>query len=302
MATTTTAGTVPGMYLFRRDKADGTSTDDLLHRAPGGDWKKIASVKEPYGPPPNGSPWVTMSPDHQHIAWLQGGELRISAIDGSQVKTLVADLDELACGSIAWTADSRHLLFGVGLAGDPTASIQSVAIDGTGRKSIGPAISTGCGVLLSVDGRIAYGVTSSGKKHQLTAFEGGAAPRIVTANWPAGQVPYMVVAALVGSTRLLVSTVGESIGCGCSPPQQYVVLDTATGQLTSLDNANDKEGSAPVTAAFTADGRVALIADRNRGNGNGVVPFLTVFSPDGAILGSVSLPSLEYGDLVGFDG
>ncbi len=299
---TTTAATVPGMYLYREDKADGTSTNDLFHRAPGGDWKKIASVKGPSGPTPNSTPWVVMSPDHQHIAWLQDGELRISAIDGSHVKTLVADPSGPSCGNPTWTADSRHLLFGMGTAGNPTAAtIQSIAIDGTGRKSLGPSSGIGCHIV-SADGRVAYNVTSSDGKHHLAVFEGGAAPRIVTANWPAGQVPYEVIAASAGSTRLLVSTVREAEGCGCSPPQRYVVVDTATGHVTSLDNANDKEGSAPVSGAFTADGRVALIADRNRGDGTVVVPFLTVFSPDGAVLGSVPLPSMQHGHLVGFDG
>lgn len=292
---------LPGMYLYRLDTADGTTTNDLLHRAPGGDWQKIASVKQPAVPPPNGPPAVAMSPDHQHIAWLLDGKLRVSAIDGSQVKTVVANVQSAACTAVAWTADSRRLLFSAPATGDPKAStIQSVNIDGTGRQTIGTISGMACDTV-SVDGRTAYGLTSSGGRSHLVVYESGAGPRIVTANWPAGREPFEVIAAEVGSTRLLVSTVRVSDGCGCSPPQRYAIVDTATGQVTSLDNANDAQGSAPVSGAFTADGRVVLIADRNRGNGSGVVPFLTVFSPGGAILTSVPLPDMEVGFLAGFD-
>ncbi|MEV6925445.1 hypothetical protein AB0M46_13240 [Dactylosporangium sp. NPDC051485] len=292
-AASTAASTdpVPGMYLYRV----GNTTDDLLHRAPGGDWRKITTVKGPTPAEP-----MTMSPDHQHIAWVLDGKLQISALDGSKVKTVVAATGTLSCSRVTWAADSRHLLFQAVASGDKGTTLETVNIDGTGRKTLGTATEGfDCG-LGSVDGATGYVVSRSGKKH-LVAFDGSGAPRTVRASWPSGWQPNEVVAAANGSTRLLVAIVSDSASCGCSPPQQYVIVDTATGQVTRLDNAQDKEGSAPISGAFTADGRVVLIADRNRGNGTAVDPFLTVFSAGGAILGSVRLPDIEYGYLAGFD-
>jgi hypothetical protein len=54
--------------------------------------------------------------------------------------------------------------------------------------------------------------------------------------------------------------------------------------------------------AFTAGGRVVLIADHNRGNGGAVDPFLTIFGPDGAVLAHGDLPSMEYGYLLAIEG
>ncbi|MEV8516112.1 hypothetical protein [Dactylosporangium sp. NPDC051484] len=299
--TTPTGASVPGMYLFRLDKNNGTATNDLLHRAPGGDWQKITTVKGPTVQPPNGPPLMAMSPDHKHVAWLLDGKLQISALDGSQVKTVVAATGTLACVGATWTADSRHLLFQTLSSDGKGTTLETVNINGTERKTLGTSTGNVECSPGSVDGATAYVVSSSGAKNHLVAIDGGAAPRTVTAHWPSGRQPIEVVAAENGSTRLLVATVADSASCGCSPPEQYVIVDTATGQVTSLDNAQDKAGSSPISGAFTADGRVVLIADRNRGNGSSVDPFLTVFSAGGAILGSVRLPDMTLGYLVGFD-
>ncbi|GAA2368724.1 hypothetical protein GCM10010170_068730 [Dactylosporangium salmoneum] len=289
------------MYLYRLDKGNGTATNDLLYRAPDGDWQKNTTVKGPTVQPPNGPPLLAMSPDHQHIAWVLDGKLQVSALDGSHIKTVVAATGTLTCPGVTWSADSRHLLFQTVSSGGKGNTLETVNIDGTGRKALGTsAEGFGCSPG-SVDGATAYVVSRSGTKHHLVAVDGGANPRTVTASWPSGRQPNEVVAAQNGSTRLLVATVADSASCGCSPPQQYVILDTATGQVTSLDNAQDKAGSSPISGAFTADGRVVLIADRNRGNGSSVDPFLTVFSADGAVLASVRLPDMELGYLAGFD-
>jgi hypothetical protein len=29
--------------------------------------------------------------------------------------------------------------------------------------------------------------------------------------------------------------------CGCAPPKQYVIVDTANGKVTRLDNAQDRK-------------------------------------------------------------
>jgi len=295
-ATVASTDPVPGMYLYRVG-----NTSDLLHRAPGGDWKKITTAKGPTVQPPNGPPLLTMSPDREHIAWLLDGKLQISALDGSHVKTVVAAIGSLSCMGITWSADSRHLLFQTLPSDGRGPTLETVNIDGTGRKALGTAAGGFECSPGSVDGATAYAVAHSGTKRHLMAFDGGAAPRIVTANWPSGRQPIEVVAAENGSTRLLVATVADSASCGCSPPEQYAIVDTATGKVTSLDNAQDKAGSAPITGAFTADGRVVLIADRNRGDGSDRDPFLTVFSADGAILGSAPLPDMELAYLVGFD-
>jgi hypothetical protein len=293
---------VPGIYLYRLDKADGTSTHDLLHRAPGGDWQKITSVTLPAAQPPAGPPPVAMSLDRKHIAWLLNGKLQVSALDGSQVKTVLANTGSVACTAPIWSADSRRLLFVTRASDGVSSTVETVNLDGTGRKALGTeAGNIGC-TLGSADGTSAYAKSYSGTKAHLVVFNGSTAPRTVTATWPSGRQFNEVIAAEAGSTRLLVSTVSVGNGCGCSPPQQYAILDTATGTVTKLDNSQDKDGSSPISGAFTSDGRVVLLADRNKGNGSSVDPFLTVFSADGAILGGAPLPSMEIASIAGIDG
>jgi hypothetical protein len=206
------------------------------------------------------------------------------------------------CSGLQWTADSRRLVYlTTASLTSNTTTIHSVNADGTGLRTLGTLNGTGCD-LASADGQTAYLVTAVNGKSQLTAFDGGAGPRTVSADWPAGQQPAEVIAAAAGTTRLLVATEKVSSGCGCSTSERYAIVDTATGQVTTLDNANDKQGSAAMSGAFTTDGRVVLLADRNHRNGSGVIPFLTVFGPDGAILAEVPPPDVEYGQLAGFGG
>lgn len=289
------ADPVPGLYLYRRSSSDGTITDDVWYRPGGGDWRKVATVKPPSVPKPAGPPPVVMSPDRQYIAWYLNGSLQVSALDGSQVKTLATDIDTSICGGPTWTGDSHHLLYQVPAAGGGE-KIYAVNVDGTGRRMVGTYANGRPCILGSFDGNTVY----AGFDKKVIAFKGGG-PSTITARWPAGTVPSMVVAVSPTAARLLVSITSKSGSCGCSPPQRYVILDPATGQVTPLNNAKDKQGSAPMSGAFTAEGRVVLIADRNRGNGSGVVPFLTIFGTDGAIVGSVELPPMEYGYLVGLD-
>jgi hypothetical protein len=298
-ATGTPADPVPGLYLFRLDKHDGTPTDDVLHRAPGGEWKKVTSVKGPTVAPPNGPPLVTMAPDRKHIAWVLDGRLQTSALDGSQVKTVATLGGDIRCGGAVWAADSRHLLVPTYGADGKSTTLESVGLDGTGRKVLGTVAEGSVCDLVSADGSTVYVATREGAKPHLLAVGGGSS-RTIAVSWPGGRQPSAVVAVDRGATRLLVATVADT-GCGCSPPQQYAIVDLANGKATRLDNAQDKDGSAPISGAFTADGRVVLIADRNRGNGSGVVPFLTVFGPDGAVLGSAPLPDMEVAHLAGVD-
>ncbi|WP_426506341.1 hypothetical protein ACPPVO_50430 [Dactylosporangium sp. McL0621] len=296
--TGTPADPVPGMYLFRVDKHDGTITNDVLHRAPGGEWQKVASVKSPTVALPAGPPLMTMSPDRKHVAWFLDGKLQVSALDGSQVKTLATVGDPVVCVAATWAADSRHLLFQAKSADGTTTTTESIGVDGAGRKTLGPGgDAVQCGPA-SVDGSTAYVISNAAGPRHLMAVSGGTS-RTIAVSWPGGRQPVDVVAADKGSTRLLVATVSDP-GCGCAPPKQYVIVDTANGKVTRLDNAQDKAGSSPASGAFTADGKVVLIADRNRGNGSGVDLFLTVFGADGAILGSAPLPDMEVGYLVGF--
>lgn len=287
---------VPGMYLYRLDTADGTTTNDILYRAAGGDWNTVATVKVPASQPPAGPPPVVMAPDRRHIAWYLDGKLQVSALDGSQVTTLATDIGSAsACIKPTWTNDSHHLLFELPVAGGGE-TIYAINVDGTGRHVVGTYSNGHPCVVSSIDGNTVY----AGYDKKVITFKGGA-PSTIAAQWPAGNVPSTVVAVSPTSTRLLVSIATDSSSCGCSPPMRYVLLDPATGKVTLLDNANDKQGSAPMSGAFTADGRAVLIADRNRGDGSPPVPFLTVFNPDGTIAGSVDLPSTEYGYLVGLD-
>jgi hypothetical protein len=79
-------------------------------------------------------------------------------------------------------------------------------------------------------------------------------------------------------------------------------VDTATGRVTSLDNANAKAGSAGISDAISAEGRVVLIANQDPANTDKASLFLTVYGTDGAIVSATSLPSIECAYLVGFDG
>jgi hypothetical protein len=286
---------VPGMYLYRLSTADGNVVNDVMYRAPGSDWQKIANVKAP----PTGL--LVVSPDHQHIAWYEGSRLHISALDGSQTRTLVANVGRPSCMAPTWAADSRHLLYNLIPASGQGSTIAAVATDGTGLHVLGTTSDTTACQIASPDGSTAYTVTfpsgADPTAATLVAFDGHAAPRTIAGNWPTGQRPHEVVAASAVSTRLLIGTVSTSDQCGCDPPEQYAVVDTATGQTTSLNNSNDSQGSTPISGAFTADGRIVVIAQRTPGKDS----FLTVYGPSGSVNGSPTLPSLGYGYLVGLD-
>ena len=285
---------VPGMYLYLPATPTVAGTNDILYRAPGGDWRKIATVPVP--PAPSQSV-VVVSPDHQHLALLRDGVVQVSTLDGSQVTTVATDIGTGPCQGPRWTADSRHLLIITTTAGGTGYTIQAVNLDGTGLHTVGTTShAVGCGPV-SANGGIVYAVYPG----TLLAFDGGTAPRTVAADWPPGQEPRQVIAASSGSTRLLVATGSTADVCRCSPLEHYAIVDTATGRVTSLENTNDKQGSMPVSGAFTADGRVVLIAAHSRTDG-GITLFLTVFGPDGTIVGNPPLPPTEYGYLVGLDG
>jgi hypothetical protein len=302
--------TVPGMYLYRYADANGATVNDVLYRAPGGGgWRPVATVKGPATPTP---PRLAVSPDHRLVAWILGGLLRVGALDGSRV-TIVADgVGNPSCQAPTWTADSRRLLFVT----TPPNTIQVVDADGTGRHVLGTTPEpAGCGDLASTDGDTVYALVRTGGKAKLVAFGGGTgagdAERAVAATWPPGQQLSEVLAASPGVTRLLVTTVDSAATCCGTPADRYAVVDPGTGRVTGLDNANDTQASIAVSGAFAADGRVVLIADHYRAEGAGEFgrgsagdhqEFLTVYAPDGTVLGGADLPSLGYGYLVGLDG
>ena len=285
---------VPGMYLYLPATPTVAANNDILYRPPGGDWRKVATVP---APPQPSRTVVVVSPDHQHIATLSDGTVRVSALDGSQATTVATDIGTGPCQGPRWTADSRQLLITTTTAGRTGYTIQAVDLDGTGPHTVGTTShAIGCGPVSS-DGSTVYAVYPGA----LLAFDTGTAPRTVAADWPPGQEPRQVIAASPGSTRLLVATGSSADACHCSPLERYAVVDTATGRVTRLDNANDKQGSAAVSGAFTADGRVVLLAAHSRSDG-GITLFLTVFGPDGTIVGNPPLPTMEYGYFVGIDG
>jgi len=304
---------VPGMYLYRYADADGVTVNDILYRPPGGGWQAVTTVRGPATPSPT---MFAVAPDHRHVAWILAGQLRVSALDGGQVTTVAGDVANPSCQVPKWTADSRQLLFVTTPGrGKPTTTsvantIQAVNADGTGPHVLGTTLDpTGCGDLASADGSTVYALVRPGGKAKLVAF--GASGRDVAVTWPADQQLHEMLAASTGDTRLLVTTVDSSFPCCATPADRYAVVDPGTGRVTSLDTANDKQGSIAVSGAFTADGRVVLIADHyrdqgteefGRGHAGDHQEFLTVFAPDGTVLGGAELPSVGYGYLVGLDG
>jgi hypothetical protein len=290
------------MYLYRLDTADGKAANDIVYRPAGGDWRTIGTVKQPPSVSANLG-LIGVSPDHQHLAWILDDKLQISAFDGSQLKTVTSNVGNLACQAPTWSADGRHLLFTTIADGGHGNTVQVVNVDGTGRHPLGTSASAlGC-VYASADGAAAYAaLPDASGKVSLVAFDGGATPRTVAATWPSGRSPLEVVAAEAGSTRLLVATANSSNVCGCNPPEWYAVLDTATGRTTGLDETNYRAGTARIAGAFTADGRVVVIANHDTSNATTNSLFLTVYGTDGAIVGSAPLPSMGYAYFVGFDG
>ncbi len=59
-----------------------------------------------------------------------------------------------------------------------------------------------------------------------------------------------------------------------------------------------QDGTASISGKFTLDGRILFLDDLNRANGNGVVPRLTLFGPDGKVLSHATAPKFNLGYLV----
>jgi len=278
----------PGLYFYRWDDAAGTTKNDVLYRPAGGTWRVASTVKGL----PHDAGKRTLSPDRRTVAYELSNQLWVAAVDGTSARLLVSQILD-GCGGFIWSGDSRRLVHIKASANGRSDLIEEVNADGTGSRTIATvAHQSGCTLAASADGRT---VAHVGDSKITLARTDGSGQRVVNAKLSDGQLVDEMVAVSPDGSRLLISTSTASAGCGCSGPQQYAVVDSASGQGTRLAQGD----SSPIAAAFTDDGRVVLFDDLNRGNGSGVKPRLTLFGPDGTVLNHTDPPSFEVGNLTG---
>lgn len=292
------SATMPALYFYRLDRQDGALKNDLSYRPAGGAWRVVSALPQPPGTTPSTLPRISLSPDRRSMAWVTAdGKLQVSAVDGTGLRTLGQSSPSFSCGwgGITWTGDSRRIVYVEHSAVQAaTDTIKVVNASGSGARTLAsiPA-GTQCSVHASGDGRTVAYLDQKNNKVDLLPVDGGG-QHAMTLRLPSGQVSRALIAVSPDGQRLLISTVSRQTACGCSPPQRYYLVGVGSGDFTRLD----QDGTAPISGGFTDDGRVVLVDDLNRDNGNGVVPRLTLFGPDGSVLGHAAAPDFTYGYLV----
>jgi hypothetical protein len=293
--------TMPGLYFYQADDQSGATKHQILYRAAGGSWRVVSTLTPPTVTGPAGPPPLIPSPDRKTDAWIMDdGGLQVAAPDATHVRTLttVTTVDNCLSGQGAavWTGDSRRLVY-VQKSADGKANVVKAAnADGSGSHTVATgSLDASCSVATSGDGRT-VGYLAAGKL--TVAKADGTGQRALDVRLSNNQVPNVLIAVSPDGGRLLISTVSGHGGCGCSPPQQYYVVDASSGKATQLSQGD----TSPISGAFTADGRVVLFDDLNRGNGSDIAPRLTLFGPDGAVLGHTTPPGFNYGRVLSVQG
>jgi hypothetical protein len=288
------SATMPALYFYRDDDPDGVIKNDLLYRPVGGSWRVVSRLPGPAGT--TNATQVSLSPDRQSVAWMtEDGKVQVSAEDGTGVLALTQPSPSDRCGEgITWTGDSRRIVYAQrSSAVGPTATIKVLNADGSWAHTLA-TVPTGlnCSVSASGDGRTVAYLDGKNNKIDLFALD-GSQTHTLTPRLPHQQVLAEIIALDQHADRLLVSTLAEG-GCGCSPPHMYFLIDVDSGKVTRLS----QDGTASISGKFTLDGRIVFVDDLNRANGNGVVPRLTLFGPDGKVLSHATAPKFSYGTLV----
>lgn len=133
--------------------------------------------------PPSGSVgrFITVSPDGQTLAWADGGNIYVRAIDGFEPRVLTpARVD----GYMFWSPDGKQLGF------QAEGKLRRIPVAGGPVQTI-CEITTALGTVWTTDGRLIIGGSSRGLLHvpisggtpQVVEVSGGPMD-VISANWP----------------------------------------------------------------------------------------------------------------------